>query len=40
MSGRIELDEYVTVKMPLDDINDAFQKMHEGEVIRSVITLT
>jgi S-(hydroxymethyl)glutathione dehydrogenase/alcohol dehydrogenase len=40
MSGRIKLDEYVTVKMPLEDINDAFQKMHEGEVIRSVIELT
>ena len=39
MSGRIKLDEYVTVKLPLEEINTAFDKMHEGEVIRSVITL-
>ena len=38
MSGRIKLDEYVTVTMPLEDINSAFDKMHGGEVIRSVIT--
>ena len=37
MSGRIKLDEYVTVKMPLEEINSAFDKMHEGEAIRSVI---
>jgi S-(hydroxymethyl)glutathione dehydrogenase/alcohol dehydrogenase len=38
MTGRIKLDEYVTVTMPLDEINTAFEKMHAGEVIRSVIT--
>ncbi|MGH0029039.1 MAG: zinc-binding dehydrogenase, partial [Myxococcota bacterium] len=38
MSGRIKLDEYVTVTMPLEEINTAFDKMHGGEVIRSVIT--
>ena len=37
MSGRIKLDEYVTVRMPLEEINSAFDKMHEGEAIRSVI---
>ena len=37
MSGRIRLDEYVTEKVPLEDINTAFDKMHGGEVIRSVI---
>ena len=37
MSGRIKLDEYVTVSMPLEEINSAFDKMHEGEAIRSVI---
>ena len=37
MAGRIKLDEYVTLTMPLDQINTAFDKMHEGEVIRSVI---
>jgi S-(hydroxymethyl)glutathione dehydrogenase/alcohol dehydrogenase len=37
MAGRIKLDEYVTLTMPLEEINTAFDKMHEGEVIRSVI---
>jgi S-(hydroxymethyl)glutathione dehydrogenase/alcohol dehydrogenase len=37
MSGRIKLDEYVTVTLPLEEINGAFDKMHAGEVIRSVI---
>ena len=37
MDGRIVLDEYVTLTMPLDDVNTAFDKMHEGEVVRSVI---
>lgn len=37
MSGRIKLDEYVTVTLPLEEINSAFDKMHGGEVIRSVI---
>ncbi len=38
MAGRIKLDEYVTLTMPLEQINTAFDKMHEGEVIRSVIS--
>ena len=37
MSGRIKLDEYVTETRPLEEINTAFEKMHEGSVIRSVI---
>jgi S-(hydroxymethyl)glutathione dehydrogenase/alcohol dehydrogenase len=37
MSGRIKLDEYVTLTLPLEEINSAFDKMHEGSVIRSVI---
>jgi S-(hydroxymethyl)glutathione dehydrogenase/alcohol dehydrogenase len=37
MAGRIKLDEYVTLTMPLEQINTAFDKMHGGEVIRSVI---
>jgi S-(hydroxymethyl)glutathione dehydrogenase/alcohol dehydrogenase len=37
MSGRIKLDEYVTFKTPLDEINLAFDRMHSGEAIRSVI---
>ncbi len=39
MTGRIKLDEMVTETMPLEQINDAFDHMHQGEVIRSVILL-
>jgi len=37
MAGRIKLDEMVTETMPLEDINRAFDVMHEGKAIRSVI---
>jgi S-(hydroxymethyl)glutathione dehydrogenase/alcohol dehydrogenase len=39
MAGRIRIDEMVTASMPLDEINRAFDLMHGGEVIRSVVTL-
>ena len=37
MSGRLRIDEYVTHTMPLERINDAFDIMHRGESIRSVV---
>ena len=37
MAGRIKLDEMVSRTLPLEEINDAFDLMHDGEVIRSVI---
>jgi len=37
MNGEIKIDEMVTHTMGLDDINDAFDLMHEGKSIRSVI---
>ena len=37
MNGEIELDSMVTHRMPLEDINRAFDLMHSGESIRSVI---
>lgn len=37
MSGDINLDDLVTFKMPLSDINKAFDYMHEGKSIRTVI---
>jgi len=37
MKGRIKLDELVTHAMPLNDINKAFDLMHAGESIRSVV---
>ncbi|MCO6414265.1 MAG: S-(hydroxymethyl)glutathione dehydrogenase/class III alcohol dehydrogenase [Thiogranum sp.] len=37
LNGQIELDSMVTHTMPLEDINKAFDLMHEGKSIRSVI---
>ena len=37
MSGEIKIDEMITEVMPLERINEAFDLMHEGKVIRSVI---
>ncbi len=39
LSGRIKLDELVSVTLPLEEINRVFELMHEGEVIRGVIRL-
>jgi len=38
LAGKIKIDQMVTHTMPLDDINRAFDLMHEGTGIRSVIT--
>ena len=37
MQGDIKLDEFITFTMGLDDINKAFDYMHQGKSIRSVI---
>lgn len=37
MAGRIELEPFVTHTMPLTEINEAFDLMHEGKSIRSVV---
>jgi len=37
MHGDIKIDEFITFTMPLEDINRAFDLMHEGKSIRSVI---
>ncbi len=37
MNGEIRIDEFITYTMPLEDINRAFDLMHEGKSIRSVI---
>lgn len=37
MDGKIEIDPMITHTMPLDDINNAFDLMHAGESIRSVV---
>jgi S-(hydroxymethyl)glutathione dehydrogenase/alcohol dehydrogenase len=37
MDGRIDIDSLITHTMPLEKINEAFDLMHRGESIRSVI---
>ncbi|MGD1954052.1 MAG: S-(hydroxymethyl)glutathione dehydrogenase/class III alcohol dehydrogenase [Sphingomonadales bacterium] len=37
MDGKINIDALITHKMPLDEINTAFDLMHAGESIRSVV---
>ncbi|MCH8867332.1 MAG: S-(hydroxymethyl)glutathione dehydrogenase/class III alcohol dehydrogenase [Proteobacteria bacterium] len=37
MNDEIKIDEFITFTMPLEDINKAFDLMHEGKSIRSVI---
>jgi S-(hydroxymethyl)glutathione dehydrogenase/alcohol dehydrogenase len=37
MDGKIEIDPMITHVMPLADINKAFDLMHAGESIRSVV---
>ncbi|MCM1984119.1 S-(hydroxymethyl)glutathione dehydrogenase/class III alcohol dehydrogenase [Lyngbya confervoides] len=38
MNGKIEIDPLVTHSFPLNEINQAFDLMHRGESIRSVVT--
>ena len=38
MDGKIDIDSLITHVMPVEKINDAFDLMHEGKSIRSVVT--
>jgi S-(hydroxymethyl)glutathione dehydrogenase / alcohol dehydrogenase len=38
MDGKIEIDPLITHVMPLEEINNAFDLMHAGDSIRSVVT--
>jgi S-(hydroxymethyl)glutathione dehydrogenase/alcohol dehydrogenase len=38
MDGKIAIDDLITHVMPLEDINKAFELMHHGESIRTVVT--
>jgi len=37
LDGEFELDTFITHTMPLEDINTAFELMHQGKSIRSVV---
>ena len=39
LQGRLPLEKFVSERIGLDDIEDAFHKMHAGEVLRSVVVL-
>ncbi|MDT5106784.1 MAG: S-(hydroxymethyl)mycothiol dehydrogenase [Mycobacterium sp.] len=39
LQGRLPLDKFVSERIGLDGIEDAFHKMHAGEVLRSVVIL-
>ncbi|MCW2742593.1 MAG: NAD/mycothiol-dependent formaldehyde dehydrogenase [Blastococcus sp.] len=37
LQGRFDLDAFVSETIGLDDVEEAFEKMHRGEVLRSVV---
>ncbi len=39
LQGRLDLDAFVSEEITLDDVEAAFDKMHAGEVLRSVVIL-
>jgi S-(hydroxymethyl)mycothiol dehydrogenase len=39
LSGRLDLDRFVSETIALDEVEDAFHKMERGEVLRSVVVL-
>jgi S-(hydroxymethyl)mycothiol dehydrogenase len=39
LQGRLPLEKFVSETIPLDGVEAAFEKMHRGEVLRSVVVL-
>ncbi|GAA4392437.1 S-(hydroxymethyl)mycothiol dehydrogenase [Actinomadura verrucosospora] len=39
LQGRLDLDAFVSETIPLDGVEAAFEKMHRGDVLRSVVVL-
>lgn len=37
--GRLDLDAFVTERISLDQVDEAFDKMHDGSVLRSVVEI-
>ncbi|WP_326789543.1 S-(hydroxymethyl)mycothiol dehydrogenase [Streptomyces sp. NBC_00151] len=37
LQGRLDLDSFVTETITLDEVEDAFARMHKGDVLRSVV---
>ncbi len=39
LQGRLDLDAFVSERIELDGVEEAFEKMHRGDVLRSVVML-
>ncbi|MEU9348320.1 S-(hydroxymethyl)mycothiol dehydrogenase, partial [Streptomyces sp. NPDC048278] len=39
LQGRLPLDAFVTETIQLDEVEKAFERMHGGDVLRSVVVL-
>ena len=37
MKGELKIDEFITQDMPFEKINEAFELLHAGKSIRSVL---
>jgi S-(hydroxymethyl)mycothiol dehydrogenase len=39
LQGRLDLEAFVTETIQLDEVEKAFERMHHGDVLRSVVVL-
>lgn len=39
LEGRLKVDEFITHRMKLRDINSAFEVMHSGDCIRAILDM-
>jgi S-(hydroxymethyl)mycothiol dehydrogenase len=39
LQGRLQLDRFVSEKITIDEVENAFHKMERGEVLRSVVII-
>tara|TARA_Y100000814_G_C12270782_1_gene381696 strand:+ start:46 stop:183 length:138 start_codon:yes stop_codon:yes gene_type:complete len=39
LQDRLQLDRFVSEKIGIDEVEDAFHKMERGEVLRSVVMI-
>ncbi len=39
LQGRLKLDQFVSEKIGIEDVEAAFHKMEQGEVLRSVVMI-
>ena len=40
LQGRLPLDQFVSEKISVGDVEAAFEKMHHGDVLRSVVVFS